>query len=355
MDRDPDPRLKLYDYLLPESLIARYPPPDRDGGRLLDLRAAAPADRLIPDLPQLLDPGDLLVVNDARVLAARLNARRATGGAVEALLLSDVPDADGAVPAMLRPSRRLRPGERLQVERDGAALDGVALELVDTQPGGTWRVRPMPSAQAVMDAAGRLPLPPYFGREAEDLDTERYQTIFAAKPGAVAAPTAGLHLTAALLESLDARGVRLAQVTLYVGAGTFRNLRPSDLDSGELHPERFEISEQTAAAIAETRERGGRVVAVGTTSTRCLESAALPGRRVAAGAGETRLFIQPGYRWQVVDRLLTNFHLPQSSLLMLVCALGGRERVLAAYRHAVAQGYRFYSYGDAMLIDPERP
>jgi S-adenosylmethionine:tRNA ribosyltransferase-isomerase len=226
------------------------------------------------------------------------------------------------------------------------------VQLLDRQAGGTWRVKAAPSAQAVMARAGALPLPPYFGRDAEDRDSDRYQTIFGDKPGAVAAPTAGLHLTEAILARLRQRGVGLARVTLYVGAGTFRNLRPSDLDAGELHPERFSISPQTAAAVDAVRGRAGRVVAVGTTSTRCLESAALPGGRVQAGPGETRLFIRPGYRFQVVDRLMTNFHLPQSSLLMLACALGGRERVLAAYAHAVRSGYRFYSYGDAMLIDP---
>jgi len=352
MNSAPDPRLVPYDYRLPESLIARYPPTDRDGGRLLDLRGPAAADRRVVDLPGLLDPGDLLVVNDARVLSARIAARRQTGGAVEVLFLGNMPDEDGALPAMLRPSRRLKPGERLRVQAGEDLVDGLSVTLVDKQADGSWRVVASPSADAVMDAAGRLPLPPYFNRDAEALDTERYQTVFADKPGAVAAPTAGLHLTPALLERLDARGVRLARVTLYVGAGTFRNLRPTDLDSGTLHPERFEISAETAAAIADTRTRGGRVVSVGTTSTRCLESAALGGRLVRAGGGETRLFIQPGYRFKVVDRLLTNFHLPQSSLLMLVCALGGQARVLAAYRHAVAAGYRFYSYGDAMLVDP---
>ena len=345
-----DPRLAPFDYALPEDLIARYPPDARDGGRMLDLRRALPDDRHITDLPDLLAPGDLLVVNDARVLAARLPARRATGGAVEALLLSHLPDDRGQVPAMLRPSRRLRAGERLTI--DGADPGTHGLVLGDKHADGAWSVRAEPSPEAVMAAAGRLPLPPYFGREAEALDETRYQTVFAAAPGAVAAPTAGLHLTADLLQQLEDRGVEVARITLLVGAGTFRNLRPSDLDRGELHAERYVLPPATAAAVARTRARGGKVTAVGTTSTRCLESAVGEDGVVVAGEGTTRLFIQPGYRFRVVDRLLTNFHLPRSSLLMLVCALGGRERLLAAYRHAVARRYRFYSYGDAMLIEP---
>ncbi|MFT4978201.1 MAG: S-adenosylmethionine:tRNA ribosyltransferase-isomerase [Myxococcota bacterium] len=353
MDPGADPRLLPFDYPLPESLIARYPPTDRDGGRLLDLRDDTLSDRQITDLPELLSPNDLLVVNDARVLAARLQARRKTGGAVEVLLLSDVPDEAGTLPAMLKPSRRLKPGERLTIEHNGVEIEGLFVVLGGRVPGGSWRVQVLPSAPEVMAAAGALPLPPYFDRVAELLDEARYQTIFASRPGAVAAPTAGLHLTEALLGRLAERGVGLAKVTLYVGAGTFRNLRPEDLDSGSLHAERFDVPPETAAAIDATRASGGRVVAVGTTSTRCLESAAVGGGRVAPGGGETRMFIQPGYRFQVIDRLLTNFHLPCSSLLMLVCALGGRERVLAAYDHAVAKGYRFFSYGDAMLIDPQ--
>ena len=350
MSGEDDPRLAPYDYDLPDSLIARYPPPERDGGRLLDLRADAPADRHIPDLPDLLAPGDLLVLNDAQVLAARVLTRRASGGAVEALFLSHVPDAQGFVPAMLGPSRRLKAGEVLSVE----GQPQLTLRLGEKLEDGAWQVAAHPSPEAVMAAAGALPLPPYLRRDAEGLDAARYQTVFAATPGAVAAPTAGLHLTPALLDAIAARGVEVVRLTLLVGAGTFRNLRPTDLDRGELHAEKYVLSPAVAEAVARTRARGGRVTAVGTTSTRCLESAAVGDGSglVAAGAGETRLFIQPGYRFQVVDRLLTNFHLPKSSLLMLVCALGGQERVLAAYRHAIAAGYRFYSYGDAMLLEP---
>ncbi len=346
-----DPRLQPYDFDLPQSLIARYPPANRDGGRLLELRERGPVDRRVIDLPRCLEPGDLLVVNNTKVLSARLAARRATGGAVEALLLHHLPDAAGTVPAMLRPGRRLKEGEVLAVEADGQRV--AALTLVRRCPAGTWRVALSDAPLAVMDAAGQIPLPPYLRRAAEQADAERYQTVYAGPLGAVAAPTAGLHLSAGVLADLKARGVQRAEVTLHVGAGTFRNLRSADLDAGLLHPESFSIPPQTAAAVAQTRARGGRVVAVGTTSTRCLESAALPGRLVAAGEGVTRLFIQPGRPFAVVDSLLTNFHLPRSSLLMLACALGGRERVLAAYRHAVAAGYRFFSYGDAMLIDPE--
>ncbi|MEL6344264.1 MAG: tRNA preQ1(34) S-adenosylmethionine ribosyltransferase-isomerase QueA [Myxococcota bacterium] len=344
-----DPRLLPFDYSLPDHLIARYPPKDRDGGRLLDLRDE-PADRLVTDLPDLLSAGDLLVVNNARVLSARLAARRKSGGAVEVLLLRHLPDADGTLPAMLKPSRRLKPGEILDID----ALSDASIQLVEKRDDGSWQIIVQPDPMRVMDAVGALPLPPYFGRDAEEMDDERYQTVFASQPGAVAAPTAGLHLTDALLDRLRARGIEIAAITLFVGAGTFRNLRPGDLDRGELHAERYAIDETVAQAVDRTRDRGGRVIAVGTTTTRCLESAAIGDGRVVAGPGETRLFIRPGYAFQVVDMLWTNFHLPKSSLLMLICAFGGYERMMGAYRHAVAAAYRFYSYGDAMLISPER-
>jgi S-adenosylmethionine:tRNA ribosyltransferase-isomerase len=340
-----------FDYSLPESLIARYPPNERAGGRLLDLRGEEAKDRIILDLVDMLREGDLLVMNNTRVLHARLRVMRQSGGIGEVLLLGD---EGSEVQAMVRPGRRLKEGERLLVLRaDGSTLeDAFGITLLARGSDGTWRVRPEPSPRVVMAAAGEVPLPPYLGRSAEPADSVRYQTVFAAEPGSVAAPTAGLHLDEFLLSALRIAGVDCAFVTLHVGMGTFRNLQPEDIARGELHEERWHIPEETALKIAETRRRGGRVIAVGTTSTRTLESAAIGEGRVGHGSGKTRIFIRPGYRFQVIDGLFTNLHLPRSSLLMLVCAFAGKDRVLRAYTHAVAQGYRFFSYGDAMLVLP---
>ncbi|MCP4809724.1 MAG: tRNA preQ1(34) S-adenosylmethionine ribosyltransferase-isomerase QueA [Proteobacteria bacterium] len=328
--------LSAYDFALPSERIAVHPPPERDGGRMLVL-----GDRtrhaVVPDVVDLLQPGDVLVVNDTRVLHARLRARRATGGAVEVFVL-------GEDRAMLRPARRLKVGEHLQVD------DAGTVELLEKDDEG-WRVRFHPSAQALMDAVGEVPLPPYLERSATETDRERYQTVFAEHPGAVAAPTAGLHLTEALLRRLRDKGVQVVTITLHVGAGTFRNLRAEDLERGELHPERYVVTEETARVVNACT---GRVVAVGTTVTRTLESAVDADGVLVAGGGVTRLFLQEGARFRRVDALLTNFHLPRSSLLMLVCAFAGRERVLAAYDEAIRDGYRFYSYGDAMLVLPGR-
>ena len=348
-----DDRLAPFDYELPDERVARHPAARRDAARLLHLGEGL-GDRCVSDLPQLLRSGDLLVINDTKVLPARLFARRASGGAVELLLEG----AEGPwVEGLARPARRLKAGESLRVVHPTtrAPIDGLTVQVGERTGEGTLRLRPLPDPMTVMEAAGQLPIPPYLGRPEEPADRDRYQTVFARAPGAVAAPTAGLHLTDTLFDRLAAAGVERATVTLHVGAGTFRNLRPQDLDRGILHPERWVVPAATAAAIERCRARGGRVVAVGTTSTRTLESAALPGGRVAAGQGETRLFIQPGYRFGVVDVLLTNFHLPRSSLLMLVGAFAGVERVMAGYRHAVAAGYRFYSYGDAMLVEAGGP
>lgn len=340
-----DPRLLAYDYDLPDELIARHPPDERDGGRLMDLSGPGLVHRAVRDLPALLGAGDLLVVNDTRVLSARLRARRRSGAAIEALLLSD----DDLGPALVRPARRLRVGEELDVINASGQIVG-QLRWMGMGEDGTSTVACAPSAAALMAAAGEVPLPPYLGRPAEEADAVRYQTVYAGPAGAVAAPTAGLHLTPALLAALAGRGVGLARLTLHVGAGTFRNLRPQDLDTGLLHEERFHISAECAAQLAEVRARGGRVVAVGTTSARALESAAEPDGAVRAGPGVTRIFIRPGYRFRAVDLLLTNLHLPQSSLLMMVSAFAGTERVRAAYAEAVASRYRFFSYGDAMLL-----
>lgn len=336
--------LAAWDYPLPEEQVARRPAAVRSRSRLLYLPRAGgePLDHTFADLPGLLRPGDLLVGNDTRVMPARLRARRATGGAVEVLLLEPGP---GPVRALVRPLRRLAPGEELAL-KSGASLrllerldDGQALVELDRDP------------LEVMEAEGEMPLPPYLGREAVPEDRERYQTVFARAPGSAAAPTAGLHFDAELLGALEALGIGFARVTLHVGIGTFRPLRPEDLARGELHEERWEVSEEAAGRVAATRAAGGRVIAVGTTSVRTLESATPPGAHAPEpGAGATRLFVRPGYRFRSVDGLVTNFHLPRSSLLMLVAAMVGRERLLSAYATAIGRGYRFYSYGDAMLV-----
>ena len=345
-----DSRLAAYDYALPPNLIARYADPTRDESRLMDLSGATPAHRRVTDLPALLQPGDVLVVNDTAVMRARLRLRRASGGRVEALLLAPGP---GPVPALLKPGGRLRPGELLTLEAPTPELAAASLRLISRDPDGDWMVEVSPDPATVMAAVGRVPLPPYLGREDEASDAVRYQTVYAGPLGAVAAPTAGLHLSENALDILAAAGVHVARVTLHVGVGTFRNLRSEDLDRGELHEELFHVPQRTADLVAQARSEGRRVVAVGTTSARTLESAAAPGGLVREGHGSTRLFIREGYRFQVVDALLTNFHLPRSSLLMLVAAFAGRERVMAAYASAVAEGYRFFSYGDAMFVLPE--
>ncbi len=338
--------LAQYDYVLPEDRIARHPPEERDGGRLLVVGPPL-SHRRITDLPELVRPGDLVVVNDTRVLPARVPARRATGGAVEVLFLG-APTRDGAT-VLCRPGRRLQAGETLVVG-DGRVT------LEQALPRGRWRVSTDPEPLTLMHAHGQVPLPPYLGRDAEAADLVRYQTVYAREPGAVAAPTAGLHLSERLITSLEDQGVRLARVTLHVGAGTFRPLAQGDLDAGRLHTEAYEVPEETVAAIRATRDRGGRVVAIGTTAARALESATAEGGDgvPCPGPSETALFIRPGYAFRCIDALVTNFHLPRSSLLVLVSAIAGRECILAAYRSAVAEGYRFYSYGDAMFLTVPR-
>jgi S-adenosylmethionine:tRNA ribosyltransferase-isomerase len=351
----PDARLDPYDYDLPEERIARFPLERRDGGRLLVAQEDGWGERPIRDLAGVCRPGDLLVLNDSRVLPARVVARRASGGLVEALLLA--PTADHG-PALVRPLRRLRPGEVLTPGRltaDGAffPLDGASVR-VGAREGDCVALELSPSVGAVLEAVGEMPIPPYFKRRADALDRERYQTVFAGPAGSVAAPTAGLHFTPGLLDNLRAQGVEVATLTLHVGAGTFLPLRPEQIDRQELHLERYIIGEELAAAIQRTRARRGRVIAVGTTSTRALESASDGAGGVRPGPGQTTLFIQEGFRFGVVDVLFTNLHLPRSSLLMLVCAFGGRARVMAGYAAALARGLRFYSYGDAMWVERAR-
>ncbi|MEM7412855.1 MAG: tRNA preQ1(34) S-adenosylmethionine ribosyltransferase-isomerase QueA [Myxococcota bacterium] len=339
--------LDAYDFELPAELIAQEPPAERDGGRLLCVpRAGGPlAHRRVRDLPALLDPGDLLVVNVTRVLPARLRGHKDSGGAAEALLLGPGPAPD-SYEAFLKTSGRQRVGQKLAFEGRGARFEA---EVVALPGDGRVVLRFEPGVSPY--AAGEAPLPPYIRREASDpADDARYQTVFAREAGAVAAPTAGLHLSDRVLEELAARGVERAEVVLHVGPGTFQPLQEEQLRSKRLHVERFELPDVTADAIAAARERGNRVVAVGTTSTRVLESCASGDGNVAAARGTTDLFLTPGDPFQVVDALLTNFHLPRSSLLLLVAALIGRERLLDAYREAIAERYRFYSYGDAMLI-----
>ncbi len=333
-----------FDYPLPAELIAQTPLARRSASRLLLLDGASGglADHEIAALPELLAPGDLLVFNDTRVLPARLAAQRASGGRVE-IFLERALDGHAAL-VQTRASNPLRAGEVL-------ACEGGAVRLANRRD-DLWEVELPGPAAAFFERWGAVPLPPYITRAPDAQDRERYQSLFARVPGAVAAPTASLHFDAALLAALAARGIARAQLTLHVGAGTFHPVRTETLEAHRMHAEWYEVPAATAAAIAAVRAAGGRIVAVGTTVARALESAAADTGSVRAGHGETRLFIIPGYRFRSVDGLLTNFHLPGSTLLMLVAAYAGREAVLAAYQHAIAQRYRFFSYGDAMLIWP---
>jgi len=342
-----DDRLALYDYPMEGVRIAATPAEPRDSARLLLAgRKEGPArHHLVRELPELLAPGDLLVVNDTRVLPVRLFARRASGGRVEVLLHPTGRDDATSTLALLQPSARLRAGETLVVE------GGPRLTLLDP-PGAELRRVAIEGGLAAALAVGHLPLPPYLPREAGEQpeDRDRYQTLFASAPGAIAAPTAGLHFTPALLERLAARGVALARLTLHVGPGTFLPVRAERLRDHAMHEELYELPPATVAAIERAKAAGRRVVAVGTTTTRALESAARAGP-LAAGRERTRLMIRPPFAFRVVDALLTNFHLPKSTLLALVSAFAGRERILGLYREAAAAGYRFYSYGDAMLLE----
>jgi S-adenosylmethionine:tRNA ribosyltransferase-isomerase len=387
-----------FDYELPESAIAQEPAVPRDAARLLvyDIARDRTEHRTARDLPEILRAGDLLVVNDTRVRPARLFGRRASGGSVELLMLGPVamgatstkgatepagptrtegaPGAPGAActtgasatpgrwRAFVKPAKRLRSGE--SVELEGGALVARAVERV--ADGAEWIVEiqdpraPSRSVEELLEERGHVPLPPYIHRgfrtdpddASEARDRERYQTVFAAHPGAVAAPTAGLHFTHELLARLAERGIERASVTLHVGAGTFQPVQVEEVEEHCMHAEEFVLDDAAVAAVERARARGGRVIAVGTTSARVLESCAGEDGRLHASAGSTRLFITPGRRFRAIDGLLTNFHLPRSTLLMLVSAFAGRERVLRLYREALERGYRFYSYGDAMLLLP---
>jgi len=346
-------RTSDFDYQLPPNLIAQDPLPDRAASRLLLLDRASGTTRhtRFSDIAELIAPEDVLVVNVSRVIPARLHGMRdagsgmgGSGGKAELLLVRELPD--GTWLAMGHPGGKLKPGRRVTFGPDSSA------EIVEALGGGLRRVRfvgPL-DAPATLARYGEVPLPPYIRRAPRHEDRERYQTVYAAHDGSVAAPTAGLHFTRDLLDRLRARGVALAELDLHVGPGTFKPVETDDLAHHTMHAEPYRVSDGAAALINARRDAGGRVWAVGTTVVRTLETLAGPGGRISPGAGETRLFIHPPYAFRAVDRLLTNFHLPRSTLLMLVCAFGGYERVMRAYGEAIEQRYRFYSYGDAMAI-----
>jgi len=332
-----------FSYELPSELVAQQPLAERRASRLLHLPLddGVLADRAFEDLPELLRADDLLVFNNTRVLPARLYARKASGGRVEILLERLLDEASMLV--QMRSNRKPAPGSRLLV------ADGVELTLVERRDDMYLLRRDDGPVIEVLERFGHMPLPPYIQRTDTAVDRERYQTVYARRPGAVAAPTAGLHFDQSVLRRLDALGVRRTEITLHVGAGTFQPLRAERVQDNQLHAERIEVSAAACEAVESARAAGGRVIAVGTTSVRALESAGSAGRLQPCN-DDSRLFIYPGYRFRVIDGMLTNFHLPESSLLMLVCAFAGTERVLAAYRHAVRERYRFFSYGDAMLL-----
>jgi S-adenosylmethionine:tRNA ribosyltransferase-isomerase len=337
-----------FDFALPPELIAQHPLPERSASRLLDGRGDVPVDRSFRDLPALLEPGDLLVFNDTKVIKARLFGAKASGGAVEILVERVLPGTH-EVHAHLRASKSPKAGARLRL---ADAFDAEVLGRTGPDD-ALFHLRFDADPLTLLERHGHVPLPPYITHADTADDAARYQTVFAAKPGAVAAPTAALHFDAAVLAALDARGVPRAHVTLHVGAGTFQPVRTEHLAAHRMHSEWFEVPQATVEAVAATKARGGRVVAVGTTTLRALESAARGGT-LQAGSRDTALFILPGFDFHVVDLLVTNFHLPKSTLMMLVSALAGHARVMALYRHAVAQRYRFFSYGDAMLLARER-
>ena len=334
-------QLADFDFDLPEQLIAQYPSAERTASRLLHLDGHIPVDRTFVDFPSLLSPDDLLVFNNTRVMSARLFGRKATGGQIE-ILVERLLDVDRAL-AHIRASKSPKVDSRLwvgEVELQMVQRHGDLFELRIVQ-GGDF--------QQLMQAEGHLPLPGYIKRTDAKLDQERYQTVYAQHLGAVAAPTAGLHFDQPMLAQIRAQGVRTAEVTLHVGAGTFQPVRVDDLGQHQMHTEWLEVSDEVCQQVAETRQRGGQVIAVGTTSVRSLETAA-SGGVLQPYTGDTQLFIRPGYPFRVVDKLLTNFHLPRSTLLMLVSAFAGCAMIKQAYAHAVQQGYRFFSYGDAMLL-----
>jgi len=344
-------KLSDFDYELPQEMIAQRPLEERDKSRLLVLRRGEDRieHRRFADIIEYLSSKDVLVINDTRVLPWKVTGRRTTGGRIEGLLLEA--RADGTWRGVFKSHGKLRAGERLRLlERRLTA------HLITKDDEGIWTVRfDEPNAGNVLARHGLAPVPPYIRRGAGDegllrLDRGRYQTVFAVRPGAVAAPTAGLHFTEALLEAVRAKGTDVATVTLHVGLGTFQPVKTDAIEEHRMHSEYYELSSEAAGRIGRRRRAGGRVVAVGTTTVRVLETCTDESGTLKAGAGTTALFVYPSYEFRAVDALVTNFHLPKSTLLMLVCAFAGRDRVLAAYEEAKREGYRFYSYGDAMLI-----
>ena len=332
-----------FDFELPPELIAQHPAAERSASRLLDGRGRLPAERVFRDLPELLQPGDLRVFNDTRVIKARLFGEKSSGGVVQALVERVLPGHEVLV--HLRASKSPKPGSTV---RFADAFDAEVLGRAGPEE-ALFHLRFPDDPFALLQAHGHVPLPPYITHAGSAEDEARYQTVFAARPGAVAAPTAALHFDPPLLQALQQRGVKRAAVTLHVGAGTFQPVRAERLAEHRMHSEWFEVGESTVQAIERTHAAGGRIVAVGTTTLRALESAARGGS-LSAGSAETDIFITPGFQFRVVDQLITNFHLPKSTLLMLVSAFAGHEHVRALYRHAIEARYRFFSYGDAMLL-----
>ena len=337
--------LSDFDFQLPEDLIAQHPAAERSASRLLDGTAAAPADRIFRDLPGLLSPGDLLVFNDTQVIKARLFGEKASGGKLELLVERVLPGHE--VVAHMKVSKKPLPGARLFMA--GGSRGGFEAQLLGRWPdaqGALFHLRFSDDPYRLMEQHGHVPLPPYITHADTAEDAARYQTVFAARPGAVAAPTAALHFDEGVLTALQARGVHTANVTLHVGAGTFQPVKTENIAEHVMHSEWYEVPAATQQAIADCRARGGRVLAVGTTTVRTLESWAQSGQ----ASGDTQIFITPGFAFRVVDLLITNFHLPKSTLMMLVSAFAGYEHVMGLYRHAIEQRYRFFSYGDAMLL-----
>ncbi len=341
-----------FNFYLPPQLIAQHPPAERSASRLmvLDVNNGAVGHQHFRDLPDFLRPNDLLVLNDTRVIPARLWGRKATGGKVE-LLIERLTGPYTAL-SHIRSSKSPGPGSVIHLCKTVTAVPGPYQLTVTGRKGELFCVSSTqgPTLSEILHSIGHVPLPPYIDREDEDRDQERYQTVYARREGAVAAPTAGLHFTEALLAQLSARGIRQVAVTLHVGAGTFQPVREDDIERHLMHREFVEVDESVCTAVRETRARGGRVVAVGTTAVRALESASLATGELLPLRGDTEIFIYPGYRFRSVDAMVTNFHLPESTLLMLVSALAGREHILSAYAQAIEAQYRFFSYGDAMFI-----
>lgn len=338
--------LRDFDFDLPEGLIAQHPATPRSASRLLDGTAPVPVDRVFHELPSLLQPGDLMVFNDTRVVKARLFGEKASGGKLELLIERVLPNHE--VVAHMKVSKKPLPGAKLYMA--GGSRGGFEAVLLGRWPeenGPLFHLRFSDEPHLLMEQHGHVPLPPYITHGDTQDDVERYQTVFARAPGAVAAPTAALHFDEALLASLNAKGVQRAAVTLHVGAGTFQPVKTENLSEHTMHSEWYEVPLATQEAIAACRARGGRVVAVGTTTVRTLESWAQSGQ----SSGDTQIFITPGFQFKVVDGLITNFHLPKSTLMMLVSAFAGYEHIMSLYRHAIAKQYRFFSYGDAMLLN----